>query len=79
MGISNVATSIAGPLARLSAGILLTVLVLLGLPRDLWGSAPAEQSAYYEVAPRVAMLMTLIFFAIAAITLRRVSETRRED
>jgi len=79
MGISNVATSISGPLGRLSSGILLTVLVLLGLPRDQWGSAPAEQSAYYDVAPRVALLMTLIFFAIAAITLRRVSETRRED
>jgi Na+/melibiose symporter-like transporter len=79
MGISNVATSISGPLGRLSAGILLTVLVLLGLPADVRDTAAAEESAYYELAPRAALLMTLIFFAIAAITLRRVSETPRED
>jgi MFS family permease len=79
MGISNVATSISGPLGRLSSGILLTVLVLLGLPADVRDTAAAEESAYYELAPRAALLMTLIFFAIAAITLRRVSETRRED
>ena len=69
----------SGPLARLSSGLLLTVLVLLGLPRDLWGVAPAEESAFYEIGPRVAVLMTLIFFAIAAVALRRVDPTRRED
>ena len=79
MGISNVATAASGPLARLSSGLLLTVLVLLGLPRDLWGVAPAEESAFYEIGPRVAVLMTLIFFAIAAVALRRVDPTRRED
>jgi MFS family permease len=79
MGISNVATAASGPLARLSSGLLLTVLVLLGLPRDLWDSAPAEESAFYEIGPRVAILMTLIFFAIAAVALRRVDPTRRED
>jgi MFS family permease len=79
MGISNVATAASGPLARLSSGLLLTVRVLLGLPRDLWDSAPAEESAFYEIGPRVAILMTLIFFAIAAVALRRVDPTRRED
>jgi Na+/melibiose symporter-like transporter len=79
MGISNVATAASGPLARLSAGLLLTVLVLLGLPPDMRGSAPAEESAFYEIGPRVAILMTLIFFGIAAVALRRVDPTRRED
>jgi MFS family permease len=79
MGISNVATAASGPLARLSSGLLLTVLVLLGLPRDLWDSAPAQESAFYEIGPRVAILMTVIFFAIAAVALRRVDPTRRED
>jgi MFS family permease len=79
MGISNVATSISGPLGRLSSGILLTVMVLVGLPPEVRDTAPATESAYYDLAPRVAMLMTLIFFAIAALTLRRVDETRRED
>jgi MFS family permease len=79
MGISNVATSIAGPIARLSSGVLLTVLVLLGLPPEVRDSAPAEESTYYDLAPRIVMLTTLVFFAISAITLRRVSEIRRED
>jgi MFS family permease len=79
MGISNVATALSGPLGRLFAGILLTLLVLAGLPRDLWNEAPAEQSEFYELAPRIVLASTVIFFAISAVTLRRVSETRRED
>jgi MFS family permease len=79
MGISNVATAISGPVARVSSGVLLTVLVLVGLPSGTPESAPAESSSLYEVAPRVAMAMTLLFFAVAAFTLRRVDEKRRED
>lgn len=79
MGISNAATAISGPIARVLSGVLLTVLVLVGMPPGLSEPAPAEQSSLYEVAPRVAMAMTLAFFAIAAFTLGRVDETRRED
>lgn len=79
MGISNVATAISGPAARLISGILLTVLVLVGLPRELWDTAPAEQSTLYEVGPRIAMALTLLFFALSAVSLRKVDETRRED
>lgn len=79
MGISNVATAISGPAARLISGILLTALVLVGLPRELWDTAPAEQSTLYELGPRIAMALTLLFFALSAISLRKVDETRRED
>ena len=73
------ATAISGPLGRLSAGFLVTGLVLLGLPRELWSTAPADQSALYESGPRFAMAMTLIFFLISAWALRHVDERRRED
>ena len=79
MGISNVATAISGPLGRLSAGLLVTGLVLVGLPPELRNTAPAEQSTLYELGPRIAMAMTLLFFVVSAITLRKVDETRRED
>ena len=79
MGISNVATAVSGPLGRLSAGILVTALVFVGLPRDAWDSAPAEQSTLYAAGPRIAMALTLVFFAISAWALRRVDEHRRED
>ncbi|HUG47852.1 MAG TPA: MFS transporter [Candidatus Limnocylindria bacterium] len=79
MGISNVATAVSGPIGRMGAGVLLTVLVLVGLPRELWDVAPAQQSTLYELGPRLAMGMTLVFLAISALALRRVDETRRED
>lgn len=79
MGISNVATAISGPVGRLGAGVLLTVLVLVGLPRELWDVAPAQESALYEAGPRLAMGLTLVFLAISALALTRVDETRRED
>ena len=79
MGISNVATAISGPLGRLLAGAIVTGLVLIGLPREAWDTAPAEQSSLYEAAPRIAMAVTLVFFAISALALRRVDEARRED
>ena len=79
MGISNVATAISGPIARLSTGVLLTVLVIVGLPAGVDPVEGADQSSLYAVAPRIAMGMTLIFFALAALTLRRVDERRRED
>jgi MFS family permease len=79
MGISNVATAISGPIARVTSGVLLTVLVVFGLPGGLDATANADQSAFYEIGPRVAMALTLVFFAISALTLRRVDETRRED
>ena len=79
MGISNVATAISGPLGRLIAGFVITGLVLLGLPQELWSAAPAEQSTFYETAPRFAMALTLVFFAISAWALRHVEERRRED
>jgi MFS family permease len=79
MGISNVATAISGPIARVSAGLLLTVLVVIGLPAGLDPTSNADQSALYEVGPRVALALTLLFFAVSAFTLRHVDETRRED
>ena len=79
MGISNVATAVSGPLGRLAAGILVTALVLVGLPPELRDSAPADQSTFYAAAPRIAIAMTLVFFAISAWALRRVDEHRRED
>ena len=66
MGISNVATAVSGPAARLISGILLTVLVLIGLPGGAGSEAPADQSSLYEIAPRICMAVTLVFFAIAA-------------
>jgi MFS family permease len=79
MGISNVATAVSGPIARLTTGFLLTALVLTGLPAGLDATADAERSSLYEAAPRIAMGVSLIFFALAALTLRRVDERRRED
>jgi MFS family permease len=80
MGISNVATAISGPVGRLTAGFVVAGLVLFGLPPELRGAPGAgEQSDFYQVAPRVALLLTLVFFAISAWALRHVDETRRED
>jgi MFS family permease len=80
MGISNVATSVSGPVGRLCAGVIVSGLVLAGLPPDLRGvPGSGEQSEFYRVAPRVALLLTLAFFVISAWALRRVDERRRED
>ena len=58
-----------------------SALVLLGLPPELRALAqpPAQESALYELAPRIAMAMTLVFLAISALALTRVRESRRED
>jgi MFS family permease len=80
MGISNVATAVSGPVGRLTAGLISAGLVLIGLPADLRNvpnSGP--QSVYYEIAPRVALIAALVFFAISGWALRHVDERRRED
>jgi MFS family permease len=79
MGISNVATAISGPIARVITGVLLTVLVLVGLPPGLDSTENAASSSLYAAGPRIAIALTLVFFVIAAWTLRHVDETRRED
>jgi len=80
MGISNVATAVSGPLGQLIAGFLVAGLVFAGLPPDLRGvpdSGPS--SAFYALAPRIAMGLTLIFLIISAFALRHVDEHRRDD
>jgi MFS family permease len=79
MGISNVATAVSGPLARITSGLLLTALVLIGLPGAMWNVAPAEQSSLYAAGPRIAIGVTLLFFLISGWALRHVNERRRED
>jgi MFS family permease len=81
MGISNVATAISGPLGLGIGGATVSLLVLAGLPPELRDLAvpPATESAFYELAPRVAMAITLVFLTISALTLSRVVERRRED
>ncbi|HUR16415.1 MAG TPA: MFS transporter [Candidatus Limnocylindrales bacterium] len=81
MGISNVATGLSGPLGRISAGVLVTLLVLIGMPPELRGidDAPASQSSFYALGPRIAIATSLVFFAISAWALRHVDERRRED
>jgi MFS family permease len=81
MGISNVATAISGPLGLGIGGVTVTFFVLLGLPAELRELAlpPADQSTMYAAAPRVAMALTLVYFAISAWALRHVDEKRRED
>ena len=81
MGISNVATAISGPLGLGIGGATITLLVLAGLPPELRSLPvpPATESAMYDLAPRIAMAITLIFLAISALALTRVEETRRED
>jgi MFS family permease len=81
MGISNVATAISGPLGLGIGAAAVSALVLLGLPPELRSlpHPPAQESAFYELAPRIAMSLTLVFLAISAVALTRVRETRRED
>lgn len=81
MGISNVATAISGPLGYGIGGVTITLLVLAGLSPELRGLAvpPADQSSLYGAAPRIAVGLTLLFFAVSALALRRVDERRRED
>ena len=79
MGISNVATAISGPIARVLSGGLLTVLVLVGLGAGFDPIRDAEQSTFYATGPRLAMALTLLFYLVSAVTLTRVNETRRED
>jgi MFS family permease len=79
MGISAVATGVAGPLGRFVAGPLLTLLILVGLPAGLDAQTDAPASAYYELGPRLVILIGVGFFVISAWALRKVDPTRRED
>ena len=76
MGISNVATASAGPLGLAVAGIVLFLVTRAGVPVT---GAPDLESALLGVAPRAAIGSMLILLVIAAVSLRRVNETRRED
>jgi Na+/melibiose symporter-like transporter len=76
MGISNVATASAGPVGLAAAGVVLFVVTRAGLP----ATAIADtESALLGVAPRAAIGSMLLFLIIAALTLRGVTETRRDD
>jgi len=76
MGISNVATASAGPVGLALAGVVLFVVTRAGLPD---ASAPDTSSGLIGVAPRAAIASMLLLLAIAALALRGVQETRRED
>jgi MFS family permease len=76
MGISNVATASAGPLGLAIAGIVLFVVTRAGLPFE---GAPDVSSTFLGVAPRAAIGSMLALLAVAALSLRGVDETRRED
>ncbi len=62
MGMSNVATGSAGPLAVAIGGIVLDLVTATG--RE-------------ELSPRVVFILAVGFFAVAAVTLRPVVEPRR--
>jgi len=79
MGISNVATGISGPIGLGIGGAVISVLVLAGLPAGADPTTDAALSSFYELAPRIAMALTLVFFAISALALTRVDERRRDD
>jgi MFS family permease len=64
MGISNVATASAGPLGLAVAGLVLYLVTELGL---------------FALAPRASIGAMLAFLFIAALAMRGVSETRRDD
>jgi MFS family permease len=79
MGLSNVATALSGPVSRTTGGVLLTVLVLAGLPAGAPPDAPATVSSLYAAGPRIAIGLTVLFFAISAWALHHVDEHRRND
>jgi len=67
MGLSNVATGLAGTLAVGTAGIIVFVLArALGDPGEALGT-------------RLAYVLAVGFFVVGAVLLRRVDPTRRED
>lgn len=76
MGISNVATAAAGPVGLAVAGVVLYAITRAGLPSI---SAADLDSTLFGEAPRAAIGSMIGFIAIAALALRRVDETRRED
>ena len=76
MGISNVATASAGPLGLALAGVVLYVVTRAGAPTP---GSPDVDSNLFGAAPRAAIASLLLFLAIAALALRHVNETRRED
>ena len=76
MGISNVATASAGPVGLALAGVVLYLVTSAGLPS---AGSPDVESSLFGAAPRAAIASLLVFLAIAAFTLRHVSEARRED
>ncbi len=79
MGISAVATGLSGPLGRLIANPLLTVLIVAGLAAGLDPTTDAAQSSFYASGPRLVILLGVVFFAISAWALRHVDPARRED
>jgi MFS family permease len=79
MGISAVATGLAGPLARLIVGPALSALIIIGLAPGLDPQTQSDQSTYYAIGPRLVILIGVVFFAISAWALRHVDPTRRED
>jgi MFS family permease len=79
MGISAVATGLAGPLGRFIANPLLTVLIVIGLAAGLDPTTSADQSSFYATGPRLVILLGVVFFVISAWALRHVDERRRED
>jgi MFS family permease len=76
MGISNVATASAGPLGLAAAGVVLFLVTRAGVPATAVSDA---ESTLLGVAPRAAIGAMLVFLVIAALCLRGVSETRRDD
>jgi MFS family permease len=76
MGISNVATASAGPLGLAVAAVVLFLVTRAGLPSP---GAPDVESTLLGIAPRAAIGSMLVLLAIAALTLRGVNETRRDD
>ena len=79
MGISAVATGLAGPLGRFIANPLLTLLIIIGLAAGLDPGLDAHQSSFYATGPRLVILLGVAFFVISAWALRHVDERRREN
>ncbi len=79
MGISAVATGLAGPLGRLVANPLLTSLIVIGLAPGLDPKVDSAESSFYALAPRLVILLGVLFFAISAWALTHVNPQRREE